>query len=162
MYENELARGNNVHLEAGDEGRGGANFWLATQPLWGVGKWQWWRSGCVLPFCHQLLWKKGGGGEGNYNQTKKEQTKMIRQKYPKLSLFNGWQKKFKSKWRECPIEWEKIGIVTQVEPCLYSCLAALSSPSPDHVDYDVSGKILWLCTGCLSLQVTAASILTKE
>ena len=36
MYENELARGNNVHLEAGDEGRGGANSWLATQPLWGA------------------------------------------------------------------------------------------------------------------------------
>jgi len=25
MYENELTRGNNVHLEAADEGRGGAN-----------------------------------------------------------------------------------------------------------------------------------------
>ena len=36
MYENELARGINVHLEAGDEGRGGANSWLATQPLWGA------------------------------------------------------------------------------------------------------------------------------
>jgi len=27
----------------------------------------------------------------------------------------------------------------EAEPRLYSCLAALSSPSPDHVDYDVSG-----------------------
>ena len=36
MYENELTRGNNVHLEAADEGRGGANSWLATQPLWGA------------------------------------------------------------------------------------------------------------------------------
>ena len=41
----------------------------------GVWKWQWWRSGCVLPFCHQLLWKKGGRGEGNYNQTKKRSGK---------------------------------------------------------------------------------------
>ena len=161
MYENELTRGNNVHLEAADEGRGGANSWLATQPLWGAYSIRFERWTVIFSVNFDYIWEvlkvlESGSGEDlavfcrsviSYCGKKGVEVKetIIRQKkdprkYPKLSLFNGWQKKFKSKWRECTIEWKKIGIVTQVEPCLYSCLAGLSSPSPDHVDYDVSGK----------------------
>ena len=59
-------------------------LWLYLRSSEGVGKWQWWRSGCVLPFCHQLLWKKGGRGEGNYNQTEKDQTKKDQTKITKI------------------------------------------------------------------------------
>ena len=73
----------------------------SSQPSFeGVRKWQWWRSSCVLPFCHQLLWKKGSRGEGDYDQTKK----------PQLSLFWRWKKKFKPKCRECTIELERCKI----------------------------------------------------
>ena len=124
---------------------------------WGFGKWQKWRGSCsVLPVSHQLLFKTRC--RGGYTWESCSYTDMLLYKTTCWGLYS-WKSALSlqvicycTKWEVevCTVySWESTlssSQVIQAQPRLYSCLALLSSPSPEHVNYTVSGTLYFHCT----------------